>query len=295
MKEVKEVKEVEEAKEKTGGIAAFFDLDGTLVEPPSLERRLFRMLRYRREIPVGNYFLWLREAVRLLPRGIRAIAHGNKMYLRGVQSFEVQEVKEVRSRKRNPRVLEPVFFAEAIERVAWHALQEHTIVLMSGTLEALARHAALVLEEELSSHGIAVRIAFCATRLEEVDGRWTGRILGEAMFGEAKARAIRRLAAEMSLELAACFAYGDSESDQAMLEVVGRPTVVNPSIWLASLARRRGWRAVRWIDRGNLTRRTQRTQSLQRREKLRSECEDGLPEEFGRQKQGDTFMSAVMR
>src|SRR6266446_1567097 len=83
-KEVKEIEEVNGAKEHERNIAAFFDLNGTLLAPPSLERRFFRMLRYRREIPTTNYFLWLMEALRLLPRGVNAILHANKMYLQGV-------------------------------------------------------------------------------------------------------------------------------------------------------------------------------------------------------------------
>ena len=91
MKAMNEAKEFSEGKyvaEKGTQVAAFFDLDGTLLSFPSLERRFFRMLRYRREIPLRNYFLWAAQAVRLLPRGIRAIAHANKMYLNGVKSFD---------------------------------------------------------------------------------------------------------------------------------------------------------------------------------------------------------------
>jgi len=64
-KEVEEVKAEREVEEKSGGVAAFFDLDGTLLALPSLERRFFRMLRYRRAIAAKNYLLWLAEAVRL--------------------------------------------------------------------------------------------------------------------------------------------------------------------------------------------------------------------------------------
>ena len=78
-KEVEEVKEVQEVKEKSGSMAAFFDLDGTLVARPSLERRFFRMLRYRRAIAARNYLLWLREAMRLMPRGTSVVLQANKM------------------------------------------------------------------------------------------------------------------------------------------------------------------------------------------------------------------------
>ncbi len=66
------------------------------------------------------------------------------------------------------------------------------------------------------------------------------------MFGEEKARAIRRFAAASEIELSRCFAYGDSTNDQWMLEAVGRPTAVNPSSDLARIAARNGWPVLLW-------------------------------------------------
>jgi HAD superfamily phosphoserine phosphatase-like hydrolase len=271
-REVEEVNEVNEVKDASGGVAAFLDLDGTLVAPPSLERRLFRLLRYRRAIPAKNYFLWLKEAMRLMPHGINAILQADKMYLRGVQIIDERGEGDgsVSSwhkdghqaggqasapPRRNPRLPVPTFFAQAIERVSWHAKQGHEIVLLSGTLEPLAREAAGTVEAKLAARGIAVTIRAIATRLEERDGRWTGRVLGEAMFGEAKARAAKRLAEEMRLDLRRCYAYGDSLNDRWLMEVVGRPAAVNPSKDLVRIARTRGWPILSWKEKENLTQR----------------------------------------
>ena len=51
-----------EAKPKEGGVAAFFDLDGTLVPGPSLEWRFFRELRKNHRIPFINYLRWTSES-----------------------------------------------------------------------------------------------------------------------------------------------------------------------------------------------------------------------------------------
>lgn len=269
-KEVEEVKEVKEAEEKSSGIAAFFDLDGTLVGLPSLERRFVRMLRYRRAIPVRNYFLWLREAARLLPCGIAAVLQGNKMYLRGMQSFDARggrddavslhhkssqqaEGQASTPSLRHPRLPVPDFFEEGVKRVAWHAKQGHTIVIVSGTLEPLASAAALSLVLRLSVSGITSLIGACATKLEDVEGRWTGRISGEAMFGEAKARAVERIASEMKLDLTKCYAYGDSVDDRWLLEAVGRPAAVNPSRGLRRIARMNGWPMLCWKTEKKMT------------------------------------------
>jgi HAD superfamily phosphoserine phosphatase-like hydrolase len=270
--EAKEINEVNEVEEKSWGVAAFFDLDGTLVELPSLERRLFQILRYRRLIPSSNYFLWLKEAARLMPRGTSAILQANKMYLRGVRVFDESgegdgdisswhksghqaEGQASAPPRRNPRLPVPAFFSQAIERVAWHAKQGHEIVLISGTLERLARGAARVMGAELAARGITVTIRVFATRLEEMDGRWTGRVLGEAMFGEGKARAAKRLAEEMRLDLGRCYAYGDSLNDRWLMAAVGRPAAVNPSRDLADMARMHGWPVLNWQGKESPTQR----------------------------------------
>src|SRR5260370_16240032 len=153
-----ERKEATDLKEHERTIAAFFDLDGTLVALPSQERRFFRTLRYRKAIPARNYFLWIREAMRLVPRGISGILHANKMYLRGVQNCD--------ERGRGG----PAFFAQAIERVAWHAKQGHEIVLMSGTLEPLARGAVRAMEAGLAARGIPVTLHAFSPRPATING-----------------------------------------------------------------------------------------------------------------------------
>jgi HAD superfamily hydrolase (TIGR01490 family) len=232
-----DVREESEVKEKSGKVAAFFDLDGTLVAVPSLERRFLKMSRYRGAIPVRNYFLWLWEAAQLAPRGIGAILRANKMYLKGLATDRM-ETGELRG----PRVL----FGEGINRIAWHRRQGHVIVLVSGTLQPLAEEVARSLEALLFAERISCVIRVCATRLEETKGRWTGRIVGEAMNGKAKARAVKAIALELKLDLASCYAYGDSADDQWMLAAVGRSVAVNPGEELAWLARMRGWPILHW-------------------------------------------------
>ena len=243
--EVKEAQEVREAQEKSGGVAAFFDVDGTLVGQPSLERRFFRRLRYRGAIPVRNYFFWLREALRLAPRGLGAILRANKMYLKGIAPDRT-ETGGLRH--------EPKFLDGGINRLAWHARRGHAIVLMSGTLEPLAEEVARRLEAELAAREVFVAVRVCATRLEEWQGRWTGRIEGDVMNGEAKARAVRTAALEMKLDLSSCYAYGDSAGDQWMLTLVGRPVAVNPREELARVARMRGWPVLHWKRKENVRR-----------------------------------------
>jgi HAD superfamily hydrolase (TIGR01490 family) len=257
--EAEEVKEAREIKEKSGGVAAFFDLDGTLVAPPSLERRFFGMLRYRGAIPAKNYLLWFGDAVQLAPRGVSRMVQTNKMYLRGIA------VNPWSTAGLNPA---PKFYREGLERIAWHAGKGHRIVLLSGTLEPLLQAAARTLESELAARGIFLAIRVRATRLEEVDGHWTGRIQGEAMFGAAKGRAAKRIALEMNLNLAESYAYGDSADDRWLLSAVGRPFAVNPAAELGRLTRMLGWPSLSWVGKEDLAQRRRVRREIEHKKAL---------------------------
>jgi HAD superfamily hydrolase (TIGR01490 family) len=79
------------------------------------------------------------------------------------------------------------------------------------------------------------------TVAEVVDGRFTGRLVGELMHGEAKAHAVRALAEREGLNLTRCSAYSDSANDLPMLSLVGTAVAVNPDAELRAVARSRGW------------------------------------------------------
>ncbi|MBZ5528315.1 MAG: HAD-IB family phosphatase [Acidobacteriia bacterium] len=224
------------AQNRNARIAAFFDLDGTLLGEPSLEWHFFRHLRERRLLGMEQYFGWVAETLRLARRGISAAREGNKMYLRGVTVEAARSFRPARWE----------FFAEGLLRLRWHAAQGHRLVLVSGTLEPLAQLAGRALEAELARRGCVTPLRVCATRLEETEGCWSGRMPQGLMNGEAKAEAVRRIAAEEGFDLELSFASGNSAGDLCMLGAVGRPAAVNPDATLAQLAARAGWPVLQW-------------------------------------------------
>jgi HAD superfamily hydrolase (TIGR01490 family) len=214
-------------------IAAFFDIDGTLLPLPSLERQLVGELRRDGLIPAGNYLRWLAKAARLAPTGFLRSLHANKAYLRNVP------VRALSFRQLT-------FFPDAIHRAAWHVSQGHSVILVSGTLDLLAQQAALALTLRLAIRGATAKIGVSATRAERVDGRYTGKIIGAANFAEEKMMAVRRIADENGFDLARCYAYSDTAHDRWMLGAVGRPAAVNPSPELRRIAMLRHWPIFDW-------------------------------------------------
>ena len=83
-------------------------------------------------------------------------------------------------------------------------------------------------------------------RSELEDGVYTGRAAGPFTYREGKAQAIRQLAESEGIDLAASYAYSDSESDLPMLRVVGHPVAVNPDRELERVARAEGWQIMRF-------------------------------------------------
>lgn len=87
------------------------------------------------------------------------------------------------------------------------------------------------------------------SQISEVrNGVYTGRPAGVFVYRSGKAEAIQQLARREGIDLAASFAYSDSESDLPMLEAVGHPVAVNPDVALLRIARERGWDVLR-LDR----------------------------------------------
>ena len=215
---------------------AFFDVDGTLLPHPSLERRLFWLLFRRGKIPAFSCLRWITESVRLGPSNFQTLAQSNKTYLRGVPVSALDDSTS----------LLPEFFPAAIQRVWWHVLRGDTIVLLTGTLAPLANHVKLVLERELRWRGMEVKLHVFATQLEVKNARCTGSVLDAPMFGEQKACALTGFAAALDVALIDCFAYGDQLADRSMLAVVGKPFAVNPTPALQRLARHQGWGILNW-------------------------------------------------
>jgi putative phosphoserine phosphatase/1-acylglycerol-3-phosphate O-acyltransferase len=79
------------------------------------------------------------------------------------------------------------------------------------------------------------------------EGRYTGRIEGEFVWGTGKRGAVERWAAAHDVDVAASWAYSDSVYDLPLLSAVAHPHAVNPDprLWLVAVARR--W-PVLWLD-----------------------------------------------
>ena len=84
------------------------------------------------------------------------------------------------------------------------------------------------------------------TRLAVQGGACTGELTGEVVMGREKVRRVRELIDRVgSIDLAASFAYGDSDRDLDLLRLVRHPVAVFPSPALERIAAEARWPVLR--------------------------------------------------
>jgi len=210
--------------------AAFFDLDRTLLRRSSA---LALAGSFRQHGVIGRGQLAKAAAWQLLfaARGagaetVRKAAEDGLMILKG---FRVDDLRTLVATAMEP-ILKPLVYQEPLHLATRHRERGEPVYIVSATLQEIVEE----LARELGFDGAI------GSTCEIVDGVYTGRSIRGA-HGEGKATAIRELAEQEGLDLAASTAYSDSHTDLPFLEAVGNPVVVNPDRELRRIAVERDW------------------------------------------------------
>jgi HAD superfamily hydrolase (TIGR01490 family) len=212
-------------------VAAFFDVDNTVIRGASayhLARELYR-----------RKFFGTRDILRFALIQIQYLLKGESK----------KQIDEVRNRALS------LIKGKSVAEVAAVGEQVYDEVLslriFPGTKQIIDDHLAkghqvwFVTASPTEVGGLIARrlgvTGALGTQGEHKDGFYTGRLVGDLMHGEAKADAVRNLAAEQNIDLAASYAYSDSLNDLPMMEIVGNPRPINPDLRLRKHAAEVGW------------------------------------------------------
>lgn len=215
-------------------IAAFFDLDRTLLEVNSAG------LWAKHELLGGN----------ISPRQFARVIVWNTLYHLSLIDIEAVFREAVAHyRGRHYRELEEEtrrwFRRDVAHRIrpgARRTLDEHrerghSLVLLTSAsaFEARAATDAWALDDYLSNDF-------------PTDG--AGKLLGTfeppLCYGRGKVQRAEAWASDRGFHLAHCYFYSDSQTDVPMLKAVGYPRVVSPDPRLRRTARREGWPILQW-------------------------------------------------
>ena len=125
----------------------------------------------------------------------------------------------------------------AQEMVAGLHSDSHVVAIVSGGFENVI--APILVQEKVDY--------FKANTLEVIDGKLTGKTVGQIIDRQAKADYLRELAEKLDIPLIQTIAIGDGANDLGMMEIAGMSIAFNAKPIVRDFAKAR-------IDDGNLAR-----------------------------------------
>jgi alcohol-forming fatty acyl-CoA reductase len=217
-----------------GDVAAVFDLEGTVVASNLVEAYLWARLSTLPRLRWGGELAGLATA---LPRYLRAERRDRgdfiRAFLRRYEGASEADLRDLADDALGQALLQRAI-PEAVRQIRRHRAAGHRTILITGAIDVLVRPLAGLFDEVVASH------------MHTSGGVFTGHLASPPLVDEARAAWLQRHATEAGLDLAGCYAYGDSYSDRPLLELVGHPVAVNPDPALYVHARRRGWPVRNW-------------------------------------------------
>ena len=218
-------------------VAAFFDLDGTLISGYSATAFYRDKLRNLQMSP-GELGRSLVAGVDMSLRGAD-VTSLMKIAVDAWRGHDESEIEEIGERLFVQQIAGSVY-TEARDLVEAHRRRGHTLVLASSA----TRFQAAPLARDLGLDHVL------CTEVKIDGGLITGELAGPVLWGKAKAEAVRELAEDRGLDLDRSFAYANGDEDVPFLEQVGLPRPLNPMSELEKIARERDWPVSRFASRG---------------------------------------------
>jgi len=223
------------ADHMAGQSAAFFDLDKTIIATSSsaaFSRPMMREGLFTRADAVrAAYAHFLFTIGGADERQTSRLRDALSELVKGWDVSKVTAVVEETIHE----LIDPVVYDEALALIKRHQANGRDVIIVSASGAELVAPIADLLGAE---HWIA-------SRMEIANGVYTGEITFYA-YGQAKADAIKELAAARGYDLDSSYAYSDSITDAPMLSAVGHGFVVNPDRALSRAAATNGWGVLRF-------------------------------------------------
>ena len=216
-------------------IIAFFDVDNTLLRGASVFQ-LGKGAFLRGLITVRDIARFTWHQVRFLAVGENGkhMSQARERALQLVGGHRVDELTQL-SDEIYEQHIKARLWPETLELAREHQRMGHEVWLISATPLIMG---------ELIAKKLGLTGAL-GTIIEQIDGVFTGRLIGHMLHGEEKAVAAAALVSEKGALLADCWAYSDSRNDIPLLTLVGNRTVVNPDASLARHAKAEQWNVLR--------------------------------------------------
>ena len=214
-------------------VAAFFDVDNTLVPGTAIEIRFFHYLRRRGIVGWTDAIRSLWYLLQHLPPVSLHPLRERKLYLEGKRPEAIMPMADAFVQ----HDIRPHVSRAAMARLEEHQRNGHHVVFITGCPEFLIAPLA---------KSLGVETIFCAQPELDETGAYTGHLVLPVPYGAGKRLLIEEFAHARGMDLRDCYAYGDSPGDVGLLLAVGQPLVVNPIRGMERIAAKYHWPIVRW-------------------------------------------------
>lgn len=126
--------------------------------------------------------------------------------------------------------------SDVIEILNQHKQRRDVVVIVSASFSGLVE----VVGQRLGVPDVI------GTKLEIIDGEYTGKVIKPLCFGENKAQLLKEFINRNGLQIdgSSSFAYADSIFDTSLLKLVGNPVATYPDRELRLLAEHNGWQTL---------------------------------------------------
>lgn len=206
-------------------IAAFFDIDGTISREGLISEMFKKMIKYelidnskwdnevepaftRWDKRVGDYDIYLQKMVDIYTETVK-----------NTSAFHIAYIAKKVIEQKGERV-----YTYSRERIRWHKKQGHIVVAISGSPIELVSEVSRMYGMD-DYRGTIYQVGKNGTYNGEIIPMWDS---------QSKRKAVLEMAEKHNIDLSQSYAYGDTNGDYSMLQLVGNPVAVNPTRELLS-------------------------------------------------------------
>jgi len=211
-------------------IAAFFDVDGTLLKKNTAIlylKALYRDKRISIFVLLNAFYYNLLHKFNLLD--YEQMTHYSLKFMKG---WDYEELRKYSVEHFN-KDIKPLLSVELKKEIKYHRLKKHNIILLTS--------APWIIVENIRKF---VRADHSINSIIEVKN---GEISGKYKFlcyKDKKLQMMKEMAMQHKIDLAKSYFYSDSYSDINALQAVGNPIAVNPDRKLHDYAKEKSWRII---------------------------------------------------
>ena len=211
--------------------AAFFDLDGTIVEGTS-GLRFARFLFRRRILPLKTSLII--PSLKIFYDLVKGEVNKYMDEVDDMLGTSMKGVKKslVQEQAKQYAGLEKHYMrANIVKVINNHKKNGVKLFMLSASPDELVKEVGKMLGFDES----------IGTRIETRGGIYTGRVLKPSLIGKDRVEIVKKLAKKYNINLNQSFAYGNCVNDVPVLETVGNPVAVNPNKYLKPIAVKNNW------------------------------------------------------